>query len=88
MYNEPGNESAELGGREEIHFKHGHRVRTYRLFPEFVDAELGDFGLSDMGDRQERGEGDRHILSESVPIILVRTSFARRSFRSSRYGCH
>jgi hypothetical protein len=42
IYDEPGYESTELGGREEVYFEHGHGVGTDRGFPEFVDAEFGD----------------------------------------------
>lgn len=43
VYNKPGYEGAELGGREEVHLEHGDWVWTDRFIPEGVDAEFGDF---------------------------------------------
>lgn len=42
---QPGDEGAELRGREEVHFEHGHWVRSHRSVPELVDAQFGDCGL-------------------------------------------
>jgi len=40
--NEPGDESAELRGREEVYFEHSNWVGPNGLFEEAVDAEFGD----------------------------------------------
>lgn len=37
---EPGDEGAELGGREQVDFEHGDRVGADGLVPEGVDAQL------------------------------------------------
>jgi hypothetical protein len=42
---QPRNESPKLRWREEVHFKHGYRVRPNWSFPELVDAELGDYAV-------------------------------------------
>jgi hypothetical protein len=42
MDDEPGNESSELRGREEVYFEHGNGMRPNGLFPETVDAKFGD----------------------------------------------
>jgi hypothetical protein len=42
---EPGDEGSELCGREDVDLEHGDRVRPDRLIPEFVDAQLGDWGV-------------------------------------------
>lgn len=39
---QPGDERAELRGREEVHLEHGYGVRPDGLLPEGVDAEFGD----------------------------------------------
>lgn len=40
--NEPGDEGTELRWREDIHFEHSDRVWADGLFPELVDAQLGN----------------------------------------------
>ena len=41
---QPGDEGAELRGREEVHLEHGVWVGADGFLPEAVDAELGDCG--------------------------------------------
>lgn len=40
---QPGDEGAELRGREEVYLEHGVRVGADWFFPEAVDPELGDW---------------------------------------------
>ena len=42
VYDQPGYESAELCGIEEVDFEHCDRVRADGFVPDFVDAEFGD----------------------------------------------
>lgn len=39
---EPGDEGAELGGREEVYFEHAHRMRSDWLRPYLIDTQFGD----------------------------------------------
>lgn len=39
---QPGDEGAELGGREQVHLEHGDRVGANGAVPEGVDAQLGE----------------------------------------------
>jgi len=62
---------------EEVHFEHGHRMRTDRNVPDLVDAEFGDcFRESDGGQwlriwtcKQQRWT---YILDEFAPTTPVR----------------
>src|SRR2546421_2809604 len=38
----PGNESAKLSWREQVHFKHSHWVRSNGSIPQSIYAQLGD----------------------------------------------
>lgn len=51
---QPWDESTKLRRREEIHFKHGHRMRSDGSIPKPVDAELGDCA---------------HVLEGSAPWV-------------------
>ena len=40
--NQPRDKGSKLRGGEQIHFKHGHRVRADRPVEEGVNSKLGD----------------------------------------------
>lgn len=71
---EPRDESAELGGCEEVYFEHGDGVRSYWFFPEAVDAEFRDLGVlgeSWGGEIGMENEHSRRMRSHSSGDMLV-----------------
>lgn len=60
--NQPRNEGSKLRRREQIHFEHGHRVRSNRPIEESVNPKLGDCSQSVSNKSIE--------LSNSTPVDI------------------